>query len=717
MSGLNPRPPYGTVPSNMKNPFINLWHFIADYRYYFIILAVYFIGFLLITPLGRFNPGVPHAPSYSLMTIDPWDDTAYYMIGKSAIVDGDLDYSNEKLPQRAYWSLNELGNPHQGARIPIGPSILWAPFIFLAHILTLLFNFFGGGGLSTDGYAPQYLLTTCVGSSIYAFLSLLISYKILTKFFSPSVSLLSVLTVFWGNTLVYNTYVRMLMSHAPEAFTIALFVFLFTNIVARRQATDYFLFGISGGLLVIVRYDNFVFLILPLLDVFFLFLKSMKSRQWDFLGEAVKKYILSAVISFLVVLPQFLHFYIQTGMIIPKSLGGQLASTFDSIIHLKDLFLGETRNILWGKPIVFIGLLGSCLFIKQNRLLGIGFTIIIIFGITWLFWRPHVYWWGMDFGIRHLIKLSVPLAFGYAALIKSVNIRGKVAVFSTVSCVIVLWEYVKIIQVPSITPILKEGFLSACVLKIPDLLINNPISVLTGTECSYLKVLTTYGLKLNQFNRLDYFFLIILPLSILVLCLFLVTMVIYGDKGHFTRRSAVKCGIGVVSFFFALSITGLAYPKKPASKIYRDFKRAAVLAYDAGHYGLSLRYLDKALSIITEGDALIRKLIGFMKEDYYDFGTAGARGALKKGWSIDEGHISGPEAITFVWAVGREASIEVDANTTGSYKTLVFRARPYPADQCVTIILNNKHIGHIKADPGWREYRMRVDAGQLQPAK
>ena len=695
----------------MRHLFFRLWYFLSKYRYYFYLLAVYFIGFLLITPLGRFNPGVPHAHSYSLVTIDRWDDTAYYMVGKSIIVDGDVDYSNEQLRKGAYYDLNSLGNTNQGTRIPIGPSILWSPFILLAHILTLLFNFFSGGGLAENGYSPLYLLVTCVGSSIYTFLSLLISYKILTRFFSPKISLLSVVTVFLGNSLFYNTYVRMLMSHSPEVFTIALFVLFFLNVVEKRGILDYLLLGISSGLLVIVRYDNAVFVILPLLHILFVFWSSLKSGRWHFLSVMLRNYSLAALVSFVVVLPQFLHYYIQSGAIIPNTLGGNLSEAFDKLIGVKELFFSETRNILWGKPIILIGAIGSFMFIRQNRLLGIGFSLIIVLGISWLFWRPHVYWWGMDFGIRHLIKLSLPLAFGYAAIMKSVNIRGRAALFSAFSFAIVLWEYLKIIQTPRITPILKEGFLKEAALKIPNLVTSDLPNVLTGTECSYLKVLTTYGLNLERFDGMDWSFLVILPLSILVLCLFLLRIFIYCEEKSYSRRTILRIGVGaIIMFFSCLSILGLTYPEKPPIRIYNDFRKAGMLAYDAGNYGLSLRFFDKALTIKPESDPAVKRLLVFIKEGYYDFGTSLARKYLKKGWSGNEG--------SFVWAVGTESEMDFDAKAGGlEDKTLAFRARPYPPGQSVSVIVNGKNVGNVKAKQGWQEYRLLIDSEQLKPGK
>ena len=747
---------FGKYP--LKN---KLWSFIRRNRYYFGILGVYFLGFLLITPLGKFNPGVPPPNWYSLSTIDPWDDTSYYMVAKSLIIDGDLDYSNEKLLPQAYFSLTSNGNPVQGAKVPIGSSILWAPFILVAHMLTKLFNFIWNMNLPENGYGSIYLAITCIGSSLYTFLSLLLSFKILTKFFSPKVSLLSVLTVFIGNSLFYNTYIRMLMSHSPEVFTIALFTLFFLNAIESGKTSDYLLFGLSSGLMVIVRYDNAMFFIMPLFHIFSSIWTNVRSKQWDFLSGMLRNYSLAVLVSFVVVLPQFLHFYIQAGSFLPNSLGGELSKTFVCNISVKELFFGQTRNVLWGKPIVAIGAIGSLFFIKQNRLMGAGFFAVICCGILWLFWRPHAYWWGMDFGIRHLIKLSLPLAIGYAALIASVKFKGKKALFIGVSLAIVLWEYLKIIQIPKITPVLQESFLTKAALKIPDLLTKSMSSVLTGTDCSYLSVLRTYGLGLEKFNVNDWLYLVVLPLSVLCLCIVLLWIfVLIQEKGS-NRATIPKIAVTVLLLVFgSLCFLGLSYPEKSPEKMYNDFRDGGILAFTAGRYVLSAKTFRQALFIRSEGDYVVKgfqfvldkkikfpfvfhhsefenvlssasessntvvrsaskKLleeISIVKQGYYDFGTVPVRKFLKKGWSGNEGPYPNIGFPTLVWAIGRESEIDIYVETL-TKKTLVFKARPYPADQFVNVLVNGKNVGYIKAQAGWREYGLSIDSKQLNPGK
>jgi hypothetical protein len=184
---------------------------------------------------------------------------------------------------------------------------------------------------------------------------------------------------------------------------------------------------------------------------------------------------------------------------------------------------------------------------------------------------------------------------------------------------------------------------------------------------------------------------------------------IYLVEGNLAKRMVSKIGVTVVLIFVGLSAAGLAYPKKPAEMVYRDFKRGAVLAYNAGYADLSSTYINKALSINPEGDAEIMRLQVFIEGGYYDFGTAGIRKHLKSGWSTDEGE--------FVWAVGKESEFEFELSNGDSNNMLVFRAMPYPEDQFVTVILNENHAGEFEATPGWEEYRLPIGPDYLRPGK
>lgn len=98
-----------------------------------------------------------------------------------------------------------------------------------------------------------------------------------------------------------------------------------------------------------------------------------------------------------------------------------------------------------------------------------------------------------------------------------------------------------------------------------------------------------------------------------------------------------------------------------------------------------------------------------IKNFHIDLGPPYTHQVLKKGWSRAGG--------SFVWAIGTQAKIDVYTESVKSGKTLVFKARPYPTDQSVKVILNGKDIGTVVMQPGWHEYRFQIDATHLKSGK
>lgn len=729
-----------------------------EYRYLFGLLAVYYVCFLMITPLGAFNPGVPEAHSYSLTRIDRDDDMEFYVKAKSLIVDWDFDYNNAPFHSEALCDLNKRANPKASSITPIGPGILWAPFVAIAHVLTITLNALWTMELPDDGFSNLYLAITCIGSSLYAFLGLVISFTILTRYFSPCLSFIALITVFIGNTLFYNTYVRMLMSHSPEFFTTALFILLYIKVHERGRLEDYLLFGLSYGLLGIVRYENlFLFALMPIIDCIYAIVETTRNRNIRLISIKIKYYMGSLGAAFFVFSLQFLYFYIQTGELIPYELREAGNSIMRTRPNISELFWGPTRNILWGNPIVMIGGFGSLFFIKRDKRLGMSLSLIIIAAIFWIFWRPHVYWWGMDFGIRHLIKISVPLAFGYAALIKVYPLKYKKFLFGGISLVIILWEYLKIVQTPLVTPILSEDFLSKALMKIPEIISTRFPSFFLGTESSYLRVLSEYGIHLRHWNLRDFLYLVALPLYVLLFGLAFLILYLFLPKRF--NGSIHDQRILIVSLFFltlAFLIGGIFYPSKSSEKLYNEFRQAGVIGYMKGRYGATDQCFQQALAIKSVDDPVIKGIIYMIKnkitwplhtsdnivvetlsaaskdtskiirvfgedglvklpkrELFIDFGTSGTRQFLKDGWGEDEGPYPSLGFPTFVWGTGSNSIMAIIFDKKRDY-LMTFRSISFTSEQEISLRLNGRYIMRIPLSTKWEDYSVKIQSPLLK---
>jgi hypothetical protein len=63
----------------------------------------------------------------------------------------------------------------------IGPAILWMPFLLLAHIVVLFIRLFGAHTLA-NGFSFPYILAMAMGTAVYGFLGLLLSFSLARKY-------------------------------------------------------------------------------------------------------------------------------------------------------------------------------------------------------------------------------------------------------------------------------------------------------------------------------------------------------------------------------------------------------------------------------------------------------------------------------------------------------------------------------------------------------
>ena len=737
---------------------------ISEYRPYIAIMLVYFAGFLFITSLGKFAPKSPPARSFSLINISPVDDTTYYMVGKSLLVDGDLDYKDERLNPKLLKSLNALANPSVGERAPIGPSLLWSPYTALGHLSTKILNRHFGAEFREDGYSKVQLAMTTLGSSMYGLLGLFIGFYILRLYFSSDMAFLSILTVFWGNSVFFFSYYRMLMSHASEFFSTGLFFLLFILVVKRNRTVDYIWLGISIGLMVVVRYDNAIFLLLPCIDLFFCVLECRRKRSWTALIDKTKKYSLGVLFALLLPAAQFIHFHVQSGSWVPSSLKAKLGDSFvTEKISLKELFFGRNRNILIGHPVVFISAISAFFFIRKERILGISIVVAIMAGILWLFNRPHVYWWGMDYGIRHLVKLSIPLSFGYAVFVSIIKDKSKVALAWILSFFIIAWEYLKIMKYMDGLSPLDSDYIAKAFSQIPLFLEHGFSNVFLGTHCSYLRTLVNYGLKLEGFSLNDILFLVGYPIYAFSICLvnlfLFVTVKEICQRRNSLARWLLVC---VCVFLVSISLLFLNFDGKDRRFIYSDFKLKAFETFLEEDYKTARRLflgsLDYApaeedeiakgyVELIDSGvpfpyagfdeafrlfdktsesdNPRVSEIGKFLIETYkaaenglYDIGTDNANWILDEGWSpgaMAENNTSAG-TLNFMWGVGKRSLFHLYCQFDDADHLLILRGTPPPflENQAMKIYANQNYVDGIHVLSGWRVYEVEVPRQTLQ---
>jgi hypothetical protein len=214
----------------------------------------------------------------SLPMLNPWvrgDGVGYYAYARAPLIEHSLDFTHDY--QQANTSfrenrLDENGQPtaefhtrtgHLENHFTVGPAILWAPFLLIAHAGVLLARSLGSA-VPADGFSTPYRIAMALATAIYGFLGLLISFHLARKYVDQTWALLATLAIWLASSLPVYMYFNPSWSHALSAFAVALFLWYWHETRNGRTLGQWILLGALAGLMLNVYYANVtLFVILP----------------------------------------------------------------------------------------------------------------------------------------------------------------------------------------------------------------------------------------------------------------------------------------------------------------------------------------------------------------------------------------------------------------------------------------------------------------------
>ena len=343
------------------------------------------------------------------------DSYAYYDYTRSIIFDGDINFYNERAfsPSSLHFGIRtETGFTNN--IFPIGAGALWLPPVYLFHCANRL--------LEKDrtheaypGFSGEYLLVACLTSAIFVGFGLLLLYSFLKYYFSPTHAFLSTVLLFLASPLLPFTFLLPSFSHAISFFAVILFLFL----VQRYSGEHYqaLLMGLAGGLMVLVRLQNTLFLLFPVLYLF----QAKEKKRW-----AYKKMLLFMIAFFISFSPQIITWKILNGSFFALHSAGEDMS----VLHqwADPALFQQLFNLRLGlftfTPVVLLGTVGLFLWTGGRRRLLISGTFLFLL-ILYLN-SAKADWYGVGgYGARRFISTVPFFAAGFANLLNTIAKRKK----------------------------------------------------------------------------------------------------------------------------------------------------------------------------------------------------------------------------------------------------------------------------------------------------
>jgi hypothetical protein len=332
------------------------------------------------------------------------DGREYFSQLHSAFIDHDLDLSNEA---------RDFGS-HDAAIFPFGSAVLWAPFYLLAHVWLFVLNAFGGA-FRRDGYFYPYQIAIGLGTLVYGFTGLMLIYRVACDYFSRSLALASTMVLSVGSFIVWYLVVDNSYTHGNSMFAVTLFLFLWYRSRNGRSRAAWGWLGLTGGLMVMVRWQNAVFLAPLALDVVVAAWQAVRRRDRLQLARDAQGTALASAGFAIGFLPQMYFWKVVNGgwLALPHGQSGQQWWR-DSL--MADVLFSPNHGLLAWHPIVYASVLGAPLFWKRDRYFA---SILAALFVAQVYINGAVttWWGGSAFGGRRFDGCALFFVLGLAALI------------------------------------------------------------------------------------------------------------------------------------------------------------------------------------------------------------------------------------------------------------------------------------------------------------
>lgn len=352
------------------------------------------------------------------------DGIFYFAPLHSLVVDHDLDFENEYRVLGArpgYFQRTVTG------RLPnnysIGPALAWLPSYLVAHGLA------GLGLYRPTGFGYPYFSAIATTSALVGFLGVVFVYRLVLAYFDEKVAIAASLLTWLGTFHVWYMVFEPSMSHALAMSTVAGFLLLTHRGI--RGGRSFFVAGLVGGLVALMRWQNVLFLSVALVV-------TLAERRR---GPTLRELAAGSAGFFLVFAPQLLYWKALYGSFLLVPQGGGYIDW--SSPRIEEVLFSSRHGLLSWAPVLWVALAGIPDFVR--RVPALGWALVgSALGTLYVNASVHDWWAGASFGSRRFDGALPLVALGLASAIAWLAPRMARHPFATVGLALapfVVWNF------------------------------------------------------------------------------------------------------------------------------------------------------------------------------------------------------------------------------------------------------------------------------------
>lgn len=359
------------------------------------------------------------------------DGFEYYALLRSPLIDHDLDFRNDFAGLGARAVLTPSGEVT--ARTPIGTALLWLPAFVAAHVAATVASW--TTGVPNDGFGALYQSAATSTSYVAGVAALIVIERLLRRRHRPPLVMLAVLAVWLATPLHFYMVANPSMSHAASVLAATLLTAAWLRARRLWTAAAWTLAGAAGALVTLVRVQDAVLLLPPLVDLV------LRPPSTDAPAAAPARTRLAG--GFLV--PPAAAALAQLGVWV-----GLYGSRFLDVVleqnlvgggeaHVLDVLFAARHGLFTWTPLYLLCALGWVVMARRETRLAALFvgSFALAVGVNALIQD----WWGSHaFGQRRLLALTPLFALGLGRALAALAARPLIAVAGLLAP-LVLWTW------------------------------------------------------------------------------------------------------------------------------------------------------------------------------------------------------------------------------------------------------------------------------------
>jgi hypothetical protein len=396
----------------------------------------------------------------SLALLNPWvrgDGIGYYAFVRAPLIEHNLNFEHDYIAGNTGFRearLDENGRPKSIFRTPtghlenhftVGPAILWTPFLLLAHAGVLLARA-AGSPVSADGFSEPYRIAMALGTALYGFLALLLSFRLARQYAGSRWAWIATFAIWWASSLPVYMYFNPSWSHAHSAFAVALLVWYWHRTREQRTWLQWCALAVIAGLMLNVYYANVALLTVLVVEAVRQYSDAFRqpSPNSTSASQLFARHCAFLAISAICLLPTFITRYIVYGHPLATGYGSVKYWSWRSPFFFAVLFSSEHGLFSW-TPLLLLATAGLVLF--EWREPRVGAPLLAATLAFYVFIACYPDWAGISsYGNRFFVSLTPLFVLGLAVLLERAaatlfrNQRAAVATLSAVLAGFILWN-------------------------------------------------------------------------------------------------------------------------------------------------------------------------------------------------------------------------------------------------------------------------------------